>query len=707
MRTRIGIVVGVLLLAAVNCAAAGAAPVSTPFGGWNWGSPRPQGNTLGAIGAGGAGTYAVGKLGTILRSADGGKSWSGIRTATRTDLRHVSVVDANSFAAAGGCLILRSNDGGRTLRQRRLPCGSPITALDFPTGATGYVTRRDGSVLQLAASLGSAQRTPLPASAGRPRDIACTNTVTCVVAAENALLRTTDGGSTWTRVHPAGARGLSFVGAGTGYAVGPNRVLKTTDGGETWTPQPPPHRTLVEVSCGDVLHCVVVARSHVIRYTADGFATLNQSRQVDDITAPVFENTVAFTSASHVVAAGEDGSTRTSDDGGLGFDRGYISPFLTTGVDAGPERTAYAFGRSGSVARTTDGGRTWQPRTRAPAGDWAGWFVPDLDSDQSGMAAIDRKGRLFRSSDGAGSWQALGRKSPPKPRALWMSGDGKIVMVGGAFGLLRSTDAGGTFKEVWPDPVTEIEAAGDRVFVIGPGAMIRSTDGGASFTELGVPGSIAGASFPTTSLGFAATRDGRLWRTRDSGDRWREVLGIGALAGAAIGFRKRGDGSIEGSVAARDFAGKGEGLGWLLHTSDGGATWRPQLLADDPVDDLDFVGKGGATALAGSSHLFWTTSGGDAGKPTALSIHKRPTATGRLRVVGRLTPAHGKQKVFVSWRRPPSAKWHVTAVRTSKKGRYAWTAPKLGGRFVVVARWLGNLRYRGAGSKHVVWHPPQ
>src|SRR5689334_706162 len=53
-----------------------AATVSTGQTGWNWANPLPQGNDLLGVDAVDANTIvAVGKLGTSLKSTDGGFTW--------------------------------------------------------------------------------------------------------------------------------------------------------------------------------------------------------------------------------------------------------------------------------------------------------------------------------------------------------------------------------------------------------------------------------------------------------------------------------------------------------------------------------------------------------------------------------------------------------------------------------------------------------
>src|SRR3712207_6689220 len=103
--------------AATVVALAGVAPVRTSQSGWPWGSPRPQGNNPAAIYFAGGRGYAVGEFVTIIRTDDGGASWSGVRTGLTDDLTELRVIDSDSFVAGGGCTLLRSIDGGTTVRR--------------------------------------------------------------------------------------------------------------------------------------------------------------------------------------------------------------------------------------------------------------------------------------------------------------------------------------------------------------------------------------------------------------------------------------------------------------------------------------------------------------------------------------------------------------------------------------------------------------
>src|SRR5215467_9921904 len=89
--------------------------------GWFWQNPLPQGNTLSAAATPDPSTMvAVGYGGTILRTTDGGATWTPQFSGTTNILYGVSFVDANTGTAVGGNgTILRTTDGGATWTVQR------------------------------------------------------------------------------------------------------------------------------------------------------------------------------------------------------------------------------------------------------------------------------------------------------------------------------------------------------------------------------------------------------------------------------------------------------------------------------------------------------------------------------------------------------------------------------------------------------------
>src|SRR3954454_19907018 len=246
---------------------ANAADVTVGQSGWYWGNPLPQGNTLRAVEFEGSLGFASGDFGTLLRTDDGGATWTGVRTGTTVGLTRISIADQETVIAGGGCVLLRSDDAGRTFRRLAPDCGgSRIAALSFPSPQNGYVLLANGALLRTTD--GGATFTAGGSVPEAATDIFFTDSSTGFAVTSVGVYRTTDGGGTWfqrtTSTQPL--NGVYFPTAGTGYAVGAaNTVLKTTDGGETWNPRPVPDTIpasdLKSIRCATNSTCIAATDS--------------------------------------------------------------------------------------------------------------------------------------------------------------------------------------------------------------------------------------------------------------------------------------------------------------------------------------------------------------------------------------------------------------------------------------------------------------
>src|SRR5215813_4098595 len=114
---------------------------SASFGqsGWFWQNPLPQGNHLRAVAApDSTAVVAVGGSGTILRTDDGGITWTLQSSGTNNSLWAVSFVDANTGTAVGARgTILRTDDGGITWTPQFSGTTENLTSVSFVDANTG------------------------------------------------------------------------------------------------------------------------------------------------------------------------------------------------------------------------------------------------------------------------------------------------------------------------------------------------------------------------------------------------------------------------------------------------------------------------------------------------------------------------------------------------------------------------------------------
>ena len=81
---------------------------------WKWQNPKPQGNNLHSVKFIDANTgYAVGGRGTIIKTTDGGVTWTWLPSGTENVLYSVFATDANTAYVVGtNGTILKTTNGG-------------------------------------------------------------------------------------------------------------------------------------------------------------------------------------------------------------------------------------------------------------------------------------------------------------------------------------------------------------------------------------------------------------------------------------------------------------------------------------------------------------------------------------------------------------------------------------------------------------------
>jgi photosystem II stability/assembly factor-like uncharacterized protein len=144
-------------------------------------------------------------------TSDGGASWTR-QYAGAADLNQVDFIDGQHGWAAGGGSLLRTTDGGANWSALAEPCQGELSSVHFVSPALGYAV----------ASTTAAGQSP----AGQ-----------YTTALGGSLLRTTNGGSTWSAVTsaPANPQSACFANADDGYLGTPAHIWRTTDGGGHWT----------------------------------------------------------------------------------------------------------------------------------------------------------------------------------------------------------------------------------------------------------------------------------------------------------------------------------------------------------------------------------------------------------------------------------------------------------------------------------------
>jgi photosystem II stability/assembly factor-like uncharacterized protein len=693
------------LTAALTLIAGASAGVNTPHSGWYSGNPLLGPNNLSDLICSGSTCYAAGAFGTLLKSADAGSTWTGVVTGLRLDLRRVRLAGSpDRIVVGGGCSLRRSDDGGATFQ--RLPfsasdasCPAGVGAFSFPSSDVGYLVLANNLVLSTAdGGQTFTRRTAVPAVPAAS-DLLCTSDTTCFATTGGAVLRTTDGAVTWSEVAQFSVPlfGLEQADASTLYAVGQGlQLLKSTDAGATWERKPVsgvPPGDFGSIRCSDADTCLLVTRqgNRIVRTTDGGDSFAAATPPAESAFA------VELASPTRGLAVGNLGSVVVSDDGGEMWR--VVGSRLTdafTLVEAATDRVAYAGGSAGALARTTDGGHTWS--NVSPPTSLAIQAVAAPTPTRLFVLAQD--GTLQRSDNGGASYRLLNTGTPVAARDVAATDASHIVVIG-TRGIRRSINGGETFGAISDRDLRGAllfgsDTAGAGIFAFGSRRLLYSPNGGLTWRRLRLPSKsrIRDVSFATTQTGYLLDGSDRLWRTANAGRTWTHLLSTGRGM-TEVDFADGRSGFVVVWSFGRSFHG------FVLRTTDGGASWRPQLVSAASVNDVDLAG-GTAYALAGSNFLYATTTGGEVGAARTVRITTRGRRISRPAVItvsGRLSSATAGEQATV-WMHQAD-RWIPQVATVASNGTFV-TRWRVARRAVFVAHALGTADHTGAGTKPLV-----
>lgn len=173
--------------------------------------------------------WAVGELGTIQTTTDGGAIWKLQVIQTRKILYDISAIDAQQAWIVGATgLALRTVDGGQTWSEQPTGVSGNLRAVHFVDANRGWAVGSDGVILSTVNSGARWQRQ----NSGTQQML---NDVTFVSAKEGwaagdrgTLLHTTDGGVTWQDESPGTRSNLTrvfFIAPDRGWAIGSSGAI--------------------------------------------------------------------------------------------------------------------------------------------------------------------------------------------------------------------------------------------------------------------------------------------------------------------------------------------------------------------------------------------------------------------------------------------------------------------------------------------------
>lgn len=336
-----------------------------------WQNPIPTGNCLKKIISLNKDTViSVGNVGTILRSINGGQTWTVIPSGVTTNLFSIFFLN-NSIGWTGGenGTLLKTTDGGLNWNLETFPdIYSTITSIYFVNSTTGYISAN-------------------------------------FMTSFSDIYKTTNGGVSWTMISQwqESVNQIQFVTPLIGWCIG-DAVRKTIDGGSTWITQWPSLSFVWhDIEMIDSLRGWIVGSYGKIARTDNGGSSWNAQTSNTTYTLnsiELFNDSSAITTGFFTTSLGNNVMTKTTDKG-QNWQSISITPYwLLNDMSFANDSLGWGVGIQGNIFKTIDGGQTWN--------NFYGNGRMKLEkvafSDSIHGVAGSMEGVLYQTSDGGKSW---------------------------------------------------------------------------------------------------------------------------------------------------------------------------------------------------------------------------------------------------------------------------------------------------------------
>ncbi len=393
-------------------------------------------------------------LGRIFKTSNRGNTWQ-VTFTTLKNTTNVDFVSTNVGYASTPAGILKTTDGGISWQNvYSVTSTSFVSTIKFYDANNGLVFREFDLVLRT--SDGGATWTSGYVN-DRLYDFFYVDQSKIFAVAEYGMVyRSMDAGATWVNVNP-GPRyqgfDLStefFFDADYGLVAGlRGRILKTNDGGSTFTSSSPTYSTISDISFG----------SNNVGYALNGrniYKTIDKGKNWNKLGFQVPGD--SYTGTSHCLFFSEDTGIVLSTypaklfkttDGGMnwsvtpsGYEYYSGVSFVNSVIGFASMRTSYAYG----LFKTTDGGNSW-----VEVGIYQNFFKIQFLTEFLGYASTRTStSKLFRTVDGGASWNQVLELASGDIKAFDFTSPTTGVVAGTQGNLKLTRDGGQTWTSVSP-----------------------------------------------------------------------------------------------------------------------------------------------------------------------------------------------------------------------------------------------------------------
>jgi photosystem II stability/assembly factor-like uncharacterized protein len=409
----------------------------THDGGHTWQAARlPEALTYNDISLWDTRTFCVaGGANHFFWTTDGGATWQDVPPTSTPDIYMAAEMLGAQSALATSIMgqIYRTDDKGQTWISTGPGTNSSIWDLEKGPGGVLLGFGNMGSILHSPDGFEFQSR--CQGFTGHVWSVARRLSGTAVAGYAQGVLYSRDGGNTWSQAAGTSGAGIIFGVAlrdeTLGLAIGDRgMILRTTDGGASWTElSPATLEDLYGVCFPSAERAVVVGGGGMVLVSEDAGASW---QAVASGAAAAFQ-AVDFCDADNGVAVNSTGEIYLTNDGGYTWDR-QASPTHSHlhAVSMQDPDAITAVGDDAVIVRTRDGGTTWflQESNLGPHAGQTPSLLAVCFRDITHGVAAGSFGQLIQTFDGGATWF-----SPPTPvystvNGLGLDSEGNLTVVG-------------------------------------------------------------------------------------------------------------------------------------------------------------------------------------------------------------------------------------------------------------------------------------
>ncbi len=523
--------------------------------------------------------------GTVLKTTDGGNSWSRPWTpGISTNLYDVEMVSMDTVFTAGiSGEIFRSTDEGESFQEMTTPTSEYLYGLEFINSQIGFAVGFNGVILKTTDG-GTTWEIKTSGTSSRLFDIEFVNETTGFACGWNGtVLKTTDAGETWVGLSTGYSGALfncTFPSENVGYACGWSQtIIKTSDGGETWETQNDGSvNTLNYIEFKDEMNGWAGGDFGALFTTSNGGQSWSSSAPFGGSAIwsgqYVNENAAFLMGTGLMIKSTTGGTNWTLLKNGVSNSTFHGLYFFSDDVGyAAGSVGAFAEGtdRSG-IVYTEDGGQTWDLQAFGFTGGWQ-----DIHFADENNGTVIGGGNFGKTTNGGNTWVFSSIPFNLTGRCSWFFNASEGVIGGqGVFSSVCKTVNGGSNYTCQDNTLAADFYFTDNLngWAVAEGSsenVLHTIDGGDSW--LYVPTGNFQLKYSVFFLdenhGWIGAANGSVLRTTDGGESWEtsdigaDVVGIHFYS-ELIGF----------------FA---DNQGYVYISEDGGASWEMFLSGDDPT----------------------------------------------------------------------------------------------------------------------------